>query len=380
MHKARIIGLAVVVICAALAAYFWWPSDATKQPVPAPPALQRPVLPVEPIRLPLQPSPEAGPVSTQEDEASPGEGEVPSAPEPPSEEPITSVGGLTLSFFDDLAQRIVDRYSPARSEHNAGDNGVLLLSLSALNRRYGVEMTGLEYAATSELEAREEIFNVLLRPDVIDASWKAFGTYFVRTLIDQSLGARRSFVHPAGGHNERALNVEEIAEFFGLLSAFTRNAAQAVRVYARSDQAVPRTNAWLEAQSEAMAANARYQYAEALLEETLREAPAGQEQAAVLRLERDAAASEILQTISLREQAKGHLLALHKDDAMARELHESDLLFIDLWLYRRLHGNPDRALAFLTIAQRLSELAVRLQEAAAAITSPPPGPEQSPAD
>lgn len=375
MHKTRIIGLAVVVICAALAAYFWWPS-APQQPVSVPPAFQQPALSVETILPPLQSGPEAGPVSGQEGGVSEEE-EVTPTPKTQSEEPITSVASLTLPFFDDLAQRIVDRYYPARSEHNDGDNGVLLLSLSALNRRYGVEMTGLEYAAASELEAREEIFNALLRPEVIDTAWQAFGTYFVQALIDQSLGAKRSFVSPAGGYNERALNVEEIADFFGLLSAFTQNAAQVVRVYARSDQAVPITNAWLEAQTGAMAANARYQYAEALLEETLRETPADQEQAVALRLERDAVASEILQTIALREQAKERLLALHKDDALARELHEPDLLFIDLWLYRRLHGNPGRAPAFLTIAQRLSELAVRYQEAAVAITSPPPVSEQS---
>lgn len=359
MRKARIIGLAVVIVLAALAAYFWWPSGAPQEP-PTPPTVSESTtpLPSPPIFPSVEPllSPEG--LSEEEVPKTPDESEA------VEDEPITSVASLTLLFFDDLAQRVVERYHPARTEHNAGGKGVLLLSLSAMNLRYGVELIGLEHAAPSLLEAREEIFEALLRPEVIDAAWQAFGAYFLQALIDQALSAKRI---SAAARTERALSTEEVSEFLQLLSAFIRQVSQALGLFVRSDQAVSLTTAWLEARSEALAANSRYQHVEALLEQTLAESPTKQDEIISLRTQRDAVAREILESIEAREQAKQRLLTIYKDDARTKNMSETELLYLSQWLYRRLYEHPGRAEALVLLSQHLQQFSENLQNAAGTI-------------
>jgi len=370
MHKARIIGrivgLTVVVVLAALAAYFWWPSDALHEPPPPPVVPEPTTQPSQPIFPPLEPLPPQAELP-DEDEAKPRD-----EPEVIEEEPITSVANLTLLFFDDLALQVVDRYHPARTEHNAGNKGVLLLSLSALNLRYGVELIGLEHAAPSVLEAREEIFEALLRPEVIDAAWQAFGAYFLQALIDQALSAKRVAAAHADARTERVLNTVEVSEFLQLLSAFTRRVSQSVSLFIRSDQAVSLTNSWLEAGVDALSANSRYQHVIALLEETLAASPADQDKIRTLRAQRDIAAQEIMGSIKAREQAKQRLLGLYNSDPRAKNMSETELLFISQWLYRRLHEHPERAEALALLSQRLDQFSEDLQNAAGTIQTSAP--------
>ncbi|HDQ40984.1 MAG TPA: hypothetical protein ENN39_08170 [Desulfonatronum sp.] len=370
MHKARVIILAVVVVCAALAAYFLWPSDTLHEQVPAP--IQPPREQLAQPTIPDLPSPSEALPLVQEQETPPREDEYPAESETAGEEPITSVANLTLLFFDDLAQRLVDCYHPAGTTHNAGDKGALLLSLSAVNRAYGVDMIGLDHSSTSLLEAREEIFSALLQPEIIDAAWQAFAAYFKQALIDHSLAAVRSFAGPDGTYVERPLSVQEVAEFLRLVSASMRGHAQAVHLYTQSAQSRKRTQAWLNSSIDALAANSRYQFAEELLEQVLVEFPENQEKINVLRGERDAAGQDILQAIKTREEQKALLLSLYENDASAQNLSEADLLYLSKWLFRRLHQHPDRVTAFVTLAARLHEFAAELVTAADTITAPAP--------
>lgn len=371
MHKARItgrivgrsIGLTVVVVLAALAAYVWWPADVLQEP-PPPPAVSEPTIPP----LPSQPIfPSVEPLPSPEKLAEEDAPKPLDEPEAIEDEPVTSLASLTLLFFDDLALQVVGRYHPARTEHNAGDKGVLLLSLSALNLRYGVELIGLEYAALSVLEAREEIFEALLRPEAIDAAWQAFGAYFLQALIDQALSAKRVAAAPADTGTERVLSAGEVSEFLHLLSAFTRRVSQSVSIFIRSDQAVSLTNAWLEASVDALSANSRYQHVDALLEEAITQSQTNQDEIRSLRTQRDAAAREILGSIEAREQAKQRLLALYHSDSRTKNMSETELLFVSLWLYRRLHGHPERAEALAILSQRLKQFSENLQNAAGTI-------------
>jgi hypothetical protein len=368
MHKARVVILAGIVVCAALAAYFWWPSEAPQQPDPLQPAVEEPALPT----LPEAPGLPEAELSDQEEAGPPRGDEHPEEPEISPEEPITSVANLRLPFFDDLAQRLVDRYHPAGTEHNAGEKGVLLLSLSAVNRAYGVDMIGLDHSSPSLLEAREEIFSALLQPETIEAAWQAFAAYFKQALIEQSLNAERSFAGPDGAYAERALSVQEASEFLRLASASMHRYAQAVRIYAQSDQSVAKTKAWLNARQDAMAANSRYQYAEDLLELTLLESPGDHEKITGLRQERDEAGQDILTAIATREHLKESLLTIYERDALTKNLFETDLLYVSQWLFRRLHDHPDRRSAFVILAERIQEFAADLHSASDALTAPAP--------
>lgn len=368
MHKARVIAMALITLAAAVAAYVFWPSAVPEQPkTTSLPELRTPVVPVDPVLSdPVRiPTPDTG------DE--PGLVEDTSVPaEDPLDEPITAVASLTLPFFDDLAQRLVDRYHPAGSEHNPGDQAVFFLSLSALNRAYGVDMIGLQHAAPSVLEAREEIFDALLRADVIDAAMQAFTAYFQQALIDQALSAKRAFATGENTFVERPLSIQEVAEFLRLASASMRGLAQAVRIYVRSEQSVAHTAAWQNSQLDALAANARYQYAEDLLQQTLTNSPEDGERIQALRLDRDAASQDILEAIATREHLKGVLLDRFGKDALTRNVFEGDLLYISQWLGRRLAKNPERKDALSVVAVNVQDFADQLLVAAETITAPVP--------
>lgn len=362
MYKARIIGLTVVVVFAALAAYFWWPSDALHEPLPPPAAVSEPTPPPpQPLFPPLEPLPSL--------EKLPYEEEIKPQDEPTAieDEPVTSVAGLTLLFFDDLARQVVERYHPAHTEHNTENKGVLLLSLSALNLRYGVELIGLEHVAPSVLEAREEIFEALLRPDVIDSAWQAFGAYFLQALIDQALSAKRVAAAPADARTERTLSTKEVSEFLQLLSASTIQISQTASLFVRSDQAASLMNSWLEARVEALSANSRYLHVIALLEEARTASPTDQDRIATLHAQRDAAAQKIMESIAAREQAKQRLLDIYKNDSRVRNMPETELLFVSQWLYRRLHEHPERAAALILLSQRMEQFSENLQNAAKTI-------------
>jgi hypothetical protein len=362
MHKLRIIGLAAVVVFAALAAYFWWPADAPQDPPPPPVAVFEPTMPPsQPPLPPLEPTPPTE-EPFEKDKLKP-----PDEPATIADAPITSVASLTLFFFDDLAQRVVERYHPAQTEHNATDKGVLLLSLSAMNLRYGVEMIGLEHTAPSVPEAREEIFKAMLRPEVINAAWQAFSAYFLQALIDQALSAKRVATTPGDTRTERVLSTAEVSEFLQLLSTFTSRVSQVVSLFVQSDQAISLTNAWLQARSEVLSANSRYQHVIALLEEARAKSPTDQDEIRSLRAQRDAAAREIMASIKAREQIKQRLLALYKNDSLTKNMSETELLFVSQWLYRRLHKHPGRAEALALLSQRLQQFSEDLQNAAGTI-------------
>ncbi len=360
--------MALIALVAAVAAYVLWPSAVPEQPRTMPlPEVHEPIVPGDPIF----PAPVQIPASDAADEPDIAEDASVSV-EDPLDEPITAVASLTLPFFDDLAQRLVDRYHPAGSEHNPGDKGVFVLSLSALNRAYGVDMIGLQHAAPSVLEAREEIFDALLRPDTIAAAMQAFTAYFQQALIDQALSAQRAFVAGDNTYVERPLSIHEVAEFLRLASASMRRLAQAVRIYVQSEQSVLHTVAWQNSRLDALAANARYQYAEDLLQQTLADSPEDGEKIQALRQERDAASQEILEAIATREHLKGVLLSRFEKDALTKKVFEGDLLYVSQWLGRRLVENPERRDALSAVAVNVQEFADQLQTAAETITAPVP--------
>lgn len=361
MHRVRVIILAAVVVCAALAAFFFWPSSVTDEQPHAPVAgdLDRPALPSPPLMLPVAPA--LGPDRDDDPQA-----------EELADDPVTSVASLTLPFLDDLAQRLVDRYHPPHSRHNTGARGVLLMSMSALNRVYGVEMIGLAHSSRSVLEARKEIFEAMLQPEVIDTAWQAFGSFFLQTVIDQALVAERVFVQADSSRTQRVLSVDEVADFLQLLATFTARIAQAVHVYASSETAVERTAAWLSVTADVFAANSRYQFAEAMLEQSLSEPYVAEEKIRSLREERDQASQEMLQSIEHRENAKEQLLALFKNDSVAKRLSDGDQLYISQWLYRRLEQHPERSPALVRLAEHMNGFAESLREAAETVTAPVP--------
>lgn len=361
MRELRIIGLAVVVVCAALAAYILWPSGKEPSLPPAVPSTAQPFeRDASALRLPV----------TQEPLVDQDEETVLPVQEEQAEDPVTAVAGLTLPFFDDLARRIVDGYHPARTEHNAGNKGVLLISLSSLNRVYGVQMFGLEHAGESIPDARQKFFDSLLRPEMIDAAWQAFHAYLLQELIEQSLAAKRIAPLPDGSRAERSLNVEEVAEFLRLLSASTTRMARFLEIYVTSGSAAERTETWLNARDAALAANSHYQHVDAALEEAVGDSLANRERIADLKLERDGAAQEILRSIKVREELKTRLLEVFRNSPEVAAMPEPDQLYASQWLFRRLSLHPDRAPAFLSLAEGLDRFAENLGSAAGTITLP----------
>ena len=279
---------------------------------------------------------------------------VPVEPQP------TGVANISGAFFDDLAEQIVAGYHPPRSEFNPGAQGRLQFHFSALNRRYGMDLVGLEHQSPSLIQGREEIFRNLLQPEALETLWVLFVPVFEQAL-DAALQAAR-WTLPAAGSSpeERGLTIQEQQEFYRLLSGSAVALAQAVQSYADREDAPALTERWFQTQTKAYAAHSRYQVAETELLTAQEEAPEDKVRILAERLERDAAAQGIMQAIAAREVARGELLEIFAAGRSRPDLTESELVYLSEWLFRRIHAHPERIGSIRHMADKLRELSLRL--------------------
>lgn len=277
-----------------------------------------------------------------------------------SESGLSGMANISGAFFDDLAGQIVASYLPPRSEHNPESQGRLRFHFSALNRRYGMDLVGLEHQSPTLTQGREEIFRNLLRPEALETIWALFVPIFEQALDEALQSARWSFPAPAASPGECGLTNQEQQEFYRLLSGSAAALANAVQAYADRQDAPSLTQGWLQAQTKAYAAHSRYQVAEAELLTALEETPEDTVRILAERLERDAAAQGIMQAIAAREQARENLLQVYTTGPSRPDLGEAELVYLAEWLHRRIHAHPERRESIRHMAARLRELSLRL--------------------
>ncbi|PTN38127.1 hypothetical protein [Desulfonatronum sp. SC1] len=396
MRKVLMVAIGAVVLAAAVLILVWRPGDEqalvdvpparTVAPEPQAPADSRYVAPLptlpsdspfgrdlldgEPLETPgSPPDPSIAPPDETDDPGVPEtqpetrpdtlEGPLEDALEDSLDEPQpTGPTNISGAFFNDLAQRIVAGYHPPKSEFNPQARGRLQFQFSALNRRYGMDLVGLDHQSGSLVQGREEIFRNLLQPEILDNVWALFVPVFEQSLDEALRTARWSF--PAASPEERGLTIQEQQEFYRLLSGSAAALAQAVQSYADHQNAPALMERWFQAQTKAYAAHSRYQVAETELLTAQEEAPDDQVRILAERLERDAAAQGIMQAIAAREQARRELLEIFAAGRSRPDLSESELVYLAEWLYRRIHAHPERIQAIRHMADKLRELSLRL--------------------
>ena len=376
MRKVLMVAIGAVVLAAALVILFWRPGDEqalvdvpptrTASPEPQAPAGSRYVAPlVAPDSPPdpaIYPSDEATDASglpkaltdAQPDALPDSLSAVPDEPDPSG---VTNVSG---AFFDDLAGQIVAGYHPPRSEFNPESRGRLQFHFSSLNRRYGMDLVGLEHQSPSLIQGREEIFRNLFQPEALETIWVLFVPVFEQALDEALQTARWSFPAAGSSPDERGLTIQEQQEFYRLLSGSAAALAQAVQSYADHEDASALTERWFQAQTKAYAAHSRYQQAETELLIAQEETPDDQVRILDERLERDAAAQGIMQAIAAREQAREDLLTTYAIGTTRPELSESELVYLAEWLFRRVRAHPERTQAIRFMADKFRELSLRL--------------------
>ncbi len=391
MRKVLMVAIGAAVLAAALLILVWRPGDEqalvdvpparTASPEPQVPADTRYVepLPAAPSVPPvLEGEPDAAleapesPTSPSDDAPdAPGLPDAPpdaledslenaldAVPEEPQPSGLTNISG---AFFDDLARQIVAGYHPPKSEFNPQAQGRLQFYFSSLNRRYGMDLVGLDHQSPSLIQGREEIFRNLLQPEALESIWVLFVPVFEQALDEALLARRWSFPAQGGGSSEeRGLTIQEQQEFYRLLSGSAAALAQAVQSYADHQDAPDLMARWFQVQTKASAAHSRYQIAETELLAAQEEAPDDQVRILAERLERDAAAQGIMQAIAAREQARRELLEIFAAGRSRPDLSESELVYLAEWLYRRTHDHPERTQALRLMADKFRELSLRL--------------------
>lgn len=396
MRLAHILGIATVLAGGLFLAFLWWPEPDQPEHQLIPPSSSEPVR--ERIIAPEKPEPPLAAQTQAPDEQFAGqspEDDDHSGPRPDissemdlseqsreEDQPLMEANAtvstdsasdqntarpipvITPAFCEDLAQVLVDAYHPPRSVHNPDVKGTLNLHFSSLNRRYGLDMTGLDIQAASVTEAREKIFSSLLRPAVIEAGWAVFAPVLSQALHRSLEEAIRSFANADGTLNQRPLTPQERDECLALLAATTVNIAAAMEQYLLHEQAYFLTQQWLQAQTKTFAAHSRYQHADAALENARNPFDGAQdreqEPLKELRGERDAAAQGIMQAVAAKEEARQAVLSIFPQEAKTG-LSDPALLYLAEWLGRRLHTQPDHADALLIVADKLRDLSARLR-------------------
>ncbi len=367
MRTALLVGIGGILLVAAVLVLLWQPSDEdptqTLQPTTTPLNQDHTTFPLD-ERGPFS----IGPESSEPEESTDVTPEEMIAPTGDAEteqdlreSELSNVTNISMGFFDDLAEQLVTGYLPPGSVANPTPRGRLNIHFSALNRRYGLELVGLDHQSASLIEGRQEIFTNLLQPEAVETVWMLFHPFFEYTLDEALRSATWSFPTQDGTPVSRALTVQEQQDYYRLLSASIATLAQAVQSYALNSEAVELTENWLQGQTTAYAAHSRYQQAESALETAIHEAPTDQLRILDERLERDAAAQGIMQAITARENARQELLAAFQTGRSKPELTDAELLYISEWLWRRIHEHPARMEAFVLLSDKLREMAMRLE-------------------
>lgn len=272
------------------------------------------------------------------------------------------------AFHQDLARQMVAAYHPENTHPQATGRGVSLLSLKALNLRYGTEFIGLEHQSPELPAARAEVFGHVLAPVAMRAIYALYVDAFSEALFQEAMTATRAAPGPGGKAVERTLSAEEIREMLDLTAAWVRGLAGCLHSLAGMPDLQDRGGAYLEAKQAAMAANADFQAALAAYQELAVDpaaaqtppAPDIQEELAKARLILEAKGADYQEAITRREALRGELVAAVKANDLAGGFPDGEALYAAMWVYRRVADHPDRFAAVAQAYSLLADLSARL--------------------
>jgi hypothetical protein len=242
-----------------------------------------------------------------------------------------------MAFIKDLAAFLAENYWPAGTHPLAVNQGISTADLRRANSKYGTQLDGFRISQDNTASARQRVLRHVLTPSMVKGLYALYQDRFVEALALEAAASRRGL-----GGTERTLSSAETAHMFRLYAGQARGLAGAMRAYFAAGDSAERVAACLAAEEKAAAAWLRLQEALAENPSSRRTRPGGEYQRAVI----------------LRDQERANLAAALRRSGNTRGLDADSLVFVAMWLHRRL---PDQAPALHGIIPVLEDLAGRLE-------------------
>lgn len=280
-------------------------------------------------------------------------------PAPPGVAPkLREDSVIRADFVRDLAGWMVSRYKPAP----AGGRGQINAGLQAANLRYGTNLRGMERKSAGDIPAsRAFILRYAFSPSMLEALYGIYAERFVDEVAHAALAPDQGKAMSEAQLDDLYANY---AGFFGDLSKVTAGAAAMPDLKARIEQvnAVGRKSLAVHAEiTETVFA--------------LDEAREKGNTASVQNLEKKLAELNGRYRSALQEHnaARAALIAAIRKGAPVRHLDDDTVLFVTLWIERRL-DQPDAQAAAVKASQLLADLSRRFEAAAGKAPKTPKTP------
>ena len=251
-------------------------------------------------------------------------------------------------FVHDLANWLVARYKPAQQ----GGKGQINASLQAANMRYGANMRGMERQGKDPAAARAHILRYAFNPAMLEA---LYGIY-AGSLVD---AVARTALTPDQG---KALSEKQLDDLYLGYAAFFTDLAGATGSIAAMPDLKERIAAINRAGQQTIVLHG--QITEKVF--ALDEAREKKENAGIPALEAEIATLNERYRTSLQTQsnARAALVSAVRSSAPAQRLDDDSVLFLALWLERRMDKQADARDAARTASALLSDLSRRFEKAA----------------
>lgn len=249
-------------------------------------------------------------------------------------------------FVEDMAQWMVSRYQPSK------DGGRVGAGVQSANMRYGTSLRGITYRGEDVLAGREILFRYAFTPSMLRA---LYGLYVDRFVEDLAQAA----AEPRQGEALTAQQTDEMyrayAARFSALAQVLDNIAAVPDLRERMDKVNQSTQKAIDIHS---------QVAEAVfvLDEARDAGKDGPIEAAQLRV--NGLNAQYRRAIDERTLAQQALVTSIRGTGEGRTLDEDAVMFVAMWIERRMVKQPAAQQTAKVAAQILQDLAGRLHQAA----------------
>ena len=250
-------------------------------------------------------------------------------------------------FVHDLANWLVTRYKPAPQ----GGRGHINASIQAANMRYGANMRGMERQGADSAGARAYILRYAFNPTMLEA---LYGIYADRLVHEVT----RTALAPDQG---KALNEAQLDDLYKTYAAFFADLAGAISGIAAMPDLKERIEAVHKAGQQTIALHR--QITENVF--ALDEAREKKDAAAIPGLEAKIEQMNGHYRTSLQGQsnARAALTAAVRKNNPAHRLDEDSVLFLALWMERRMDKQTNALDAARTASALLYDLSYRFEKA-----------------
>lgn len=262
---------------------------------------------------------------------------------------------VRFAFVQDVAQWLVANYYPKGAHPEASKRGYLTAGVKGANLRYGVSMTGLSWTGDDLAAGRGAVLQYAFTPAMLDALYRLYADRFMAEMATAA-------VEPRDG---KVLTPPQVKEMYQLYGARFRGLSGALQGVAGMTDLPRRVDTWLDSVQATHDANARFM--ENLhAYETARDG-ASPQQVEQARKIMELSGKTYQQTIVARERTRETMAEALRRHPDARTMDDDTLIYLAMWVNRRVAQHPERMDAVRQAATILQDIASRFDKAAAAM-------------